>query len=127
MPDLPSSAPAGAVDQSASRAPARWPCAAGQVGVSRQLRSVHGQLSLLEQCLDEQDRAVLAFARAHHWHGRIDDALTWRELGVHATRYFQLRSRVAGAARGVRARAGARAAATCAARAPPPATTPGGR
>jgi len=51
---------------------------------------VPGQLSLLACCLDAGDRSVLAFARAHHFAGRVEDALTRRELGVSATRYFQL-------------------------------------
>lgn len=48
-----------------------------------------GQLSLLELCLDERDRAVLAFARRHQQRRDIGD-LAGRELGLSPTRYFQL-------------------------------------
>ncbi len=48
-----------------------------------------GQLSLLDLCLDEQDRAVLAFARRHQQRRDVGD-LVKRELGITPTRYFQL-------------------------------------
>ncbi len=48
-----------------------------------------GQLSLLELCLDERDRAVLAFALRHRSRRHLGD-LAQRELGVTPTRYFQL-------------------------------------
>lgn len=50
---------------------------------------VPGQLSLLAACLDERDRAVLAFAREHHLQGSVDDHVE-RELGCTTTRYMQL-------------------------------------
>ncbi len=48
-----------------------------------------GQLSLLELCMGEQDRAVLAFARRHRQRRDVGD-LVGRELGLSPTRYFQL-------------------------------------
>jgi hypothetical protein len=48
-----------------------------------------GQMSLLELCMDQRDRAVLAFARRHQQRRDVDD-LVQRELGVTSTRYFQL-------------------------------------
>ncbi len=48
-----------------------------------------GQLSLLGECLDAQDRAVLTFAREHHLQGRVR-ARVHAELGMTETRYFQL-------------------------------------
>jgi hypothetical protein len=48
-----------------------------------------GQLSLLDLCLDEQDRAVLAFACRHQQRRDVGD-LVGRELGLSPTRYFQL-------------------------------------
>ncbi len=48
-----------------------------------------GQLSLLAGCLDEWDRAVLAFAREHHLSGGLP-RLVPAELGMSETRYFQL-------------------------------------
>ncbi len=48
-----------------------------------------GQLSLLDLCLDEQDRAVLAFARRHQQRRDVGDPVQ-RELGITPTRYFQL-------------------------------------
>jgi hypothetical protein len=48
-----------------------------------------GQLSLLELCLDERDRAVLAFDRRHHRRRDVGN-LVQQELGFSATRYFQL-------------------------------------
>jgi hypothetical protein len=48
-----------------------------------------GQLSLLELCMDERDRAVLAFARRHQQRRDVGD-LVGRELGLSPTRYFQL-------------------------------------
>ncbi len=48
-----------------------------------------GQLSLLDLCLDEQDRAVLAFARRRQQRRDVGD-LVGRELGITPTRYFQL-------------------------------------
>jgi hypothetical protein len=48
-----------------------------------------GQLSLLELCMDERDRAVLAFARRHQQQRDVSD-LVQRELGLSPTRYFQL-------------------------------------
>ncbi len=50
------------------------------------------QLSLLGGCLDEQDRAVLAFARAHHWQGSVAEQV--HQLGISQTRYFQLLARL---------------------------------
>lgn len=50
---------------------------------------VPGQLSLLAACLDERDRAVLAFAREHHLQGGVGDHVE-RELGCTTTRYMQL-------------------------------------
>lgn len=54
---------------------------------------VVGQLSLLEHCLDERDRAVLAFACEHHLQGRVE-ARVQQELGCTATRYLQLLARM---------------------------------
>ncbi len=55
----------------------------------RRAKAVPGQLSLLAGCLDERDRAVLAFAREHHLavglRGRVQ-----AELRMTETRYFQL-------------------------------------
>lgn len=55
----------------------------------RTAKVVAGQLSLLGECLDAQDRAVLAFAVQHHLQcrvrGRVED-----ELGMTETRYYQL-------------------------------------
>ncbi len=48
-----------------------------------------GQLSLLELCMDERDRAVLTFARRHQQRRDVGDFVQ-RELGVTPTRYFQL-------------------------------------
>jgi hypothetical protein len=48
-----------------------------------------GQLSLLELCMDERDRAVLAFARRHQQRRDVGDRVE-RELGLSPTRYFQL-------------------------------------
>ncbi len=48
-----------------------------------------GQLSLLELCMDERDRAVLAFARRHQQRRDVGE-LVGRELGLSPTRYFQL-------------------------------------
>ena len=50
------------------------------------------QLSLLGGCLDERDRAVLAFARAHHWQGAVADQI--HRLGVSQTRYYLLLARL---------------------------------
>jgi len=52
-------------------------------------RKVSGQLSLLVECLDERDRAVLSFAGRHHLQGRVQ-ARAQQELRVNPTRYFQL-------------------------------------
>ena len=49
---------------------------------------VPGQLSLLGECLDARDRAVLAFARAHHLQGRAA-ARVQAELGISEVRYLQ--------------------------------------
>ena len=56
-------------------------------------RAASGQLSLLAECLDEQDRAVLAFARVHHLQGSVADHVE-RELGCTTTRYLQLLARM---------------------------------
>jgi hypothetical protein len=45
-----------------------------------------GQLALLEFCMDERDRAVLAFARRHQQRRDVGD-LVQRELGLSPTRY----------------------------------------
>lgn len=45
-----------------------------------------GQLSLLEQCLDERGRAVLAFAAAQHYQGGVA-ARVQAELGCGELRY----------------------------------------
>ena len=50
------------------------------------------QLSLLRECLDERDRAVLAFARAHHWQGAVAEHV--HRLGISQTRYYQLLARL---------------------------------
>ena len=50
---------------------------------------VPGQLSLLEHCLDDRDRAVLAFACMHHLQGRVAVRVQ-AELGCTETRYVQL-------------------------------------
>ncbi len=64
------------------------------------------QLSLLGGCLDERDRAVLAFAREHHWQGTVAEQV--HQLGVSQTRYFQLLAPAPRAGRGRRGRARAR-------------------
>ena len=46
------------------------------------------QLSLLGECLDERDRAVLAFAREHHLQGTVAEHV--HQIGVSVTRYLQL-------------------------------------
>ena len=48
-----------------------------------------GQLSLLGECLDAEDRAVLAFAREHHLAGRVSHRVE-AELGISEVRYLQL-------------------------------------
>ena len=48
-----------------------------------------GQLSLLLECLDERDLAVLGFAKRHHVHGMVE-ARVQAELGCSSTRYMQL-------------------------------------
>jgi hypothetical protein len=48
---------------------------------------VYEQDSLLAECLDPVDRAVLAFARSHPH--RCPDALTRSLLGLSATAYYQ--------------------------------------
>lgn len=55
----------------------------------RSARAAVGQLSLLGECLDSQDRAVLGFAREHHLQGRVR-ARVQAELGLNETRYYQL-------------------------------------
>lgn len=50
---------------------------------------IPGQLSLLGGCLDARDRAVLAFARAHHLQGRVRERVG-PELGIGEVRYLQL-------------------------------------
>ena len=55
----------------------------------RSARAGAGQLSLLGECLDRQDRAVLTFAREHHLQGRVR-ARVQTELGMTETRYYQL-------------------------------------
>ena len=55
----------------------------------RSAKAGDGQLSLLGECLDPQDRAVLTFARDHHLQGRVR-ARVQAELGMTETRYFQL-------------------------------------
>ncbi len=55
----------------------------------RRGKTAPGQLSLLAGCLDERDRAVLAFAREHHLAGRLRGRVQ-AELGMSETRYFQL-------------------------------------
>ncbi len=55
----------------------------------RSAKAGAGQLSLLGECLDSQDRAVLTFARAHHLQGRVR-ARVQVELGMTETRYYQL-------------------------------------
>jgi hypothetical protein len=55
----------------------------------RRAAAAAGQLSLLDLCLDERDRAVLAFARRHQQRRDVGD-LVQRELGITPTRYFQL-------------------------------------
>jgi len=57
--------------------------------VSGRRRPVAGQLSLLPGCLDDRDRAVLAFARDHHLQGRVG-AQVQGQLGISETRYFQV-------------------------------------
>ena len=52
-----------------------------------------GQLSLLEHCLDERDRAVLALACQHHLQGRVE-ARVEQDLGCTSTRYMQLLARM---------------------------------
>jgi hypothetical protein len=54
----------------------------------RAVKAVPGQLSLLAGCLDDRDRAVLAFARQHHLSGGLRRVQA--ELGMSDTRYFQL-------------------------------------
>ena len=54
---------------------------------------VAGQLSLLEHCLDERDRAVLEFACQHHRQGRFE-ARVEQDLGCTPTRYMQLLARM---------------------------------
>jgi Protein of unknown function (DUF3263) len=51
------------------------------------ITAVYVQESLLADCLDPLDRAVLAFARSHP--RRCDDALTRPALGLSATAYYQ--------------------------------------
>ena len=48
-----------------------------------------GQLSLLAECLDDRDRAVLTFAREHHLRGLVRGRVQ-AELGISETRYYQL-------------------------------------
>ena len=55
----------------------------------RTAKVVAGQLSLLRECLDELDRAVLVFAVEHHLHGRVRGRVQ-EELGMTETRYYQL-------------------------------------
>ncbi len=55
----------------------------------RRVKAVPGQLSLLAGCLDDRDRAVLAFAREHHLSGDLRRRVP-AELGMSETRYFQL-------------------------------------
>jgi Protein of unknown function (DUF3263) len=51
------------------------------------ITAVYEQDSLLADCLDPTDRAVLAFARSHP--RRCPDALTRSVLGLSATAYYQ--------------------------------------
>lgn len=55
----------------------------------RSAKAGAGQLSLLGECLEPQDRAVLTFAREHHLQGRVR-ARVQAELGMTETRYYQL-------------------------------------
>ena len=48
-----------------------------------------GQLSLLEHCLTERDRSVLAFAHDHQLLGGSDSQVQGR-LGMSRTRYLQV-------------------------------------
>lgn len=54
----------------------------------KRARVLPGQLSLLDDCLSEQDRAVLAFARDHHLLGRLGRHVQ-QQLGITETRYYQ--------------------------------------
>ena len=74
-----------------TRRPARHP--AGSTAerrragpVSRRREPGPGQLSLLEQCLGERDRAVLAFAAAQHFQGGVAGRVH-AELGCSELRY----------------------------------------
>lgn len=55
----------------------------------RQAKPGAGQLSLLGECLDDRDWAVLTFAREHHLQGQVRGRVQV-ELGVSETRYYQL-------------------------------------
>ena len=59
-------------------------------GRQRRSGELPGQLSLLGECLDARDRAVLAFARNHHLQGRATAARVQAELEMSEVRYLQL-------------------------------------
>ena len=55
----------------------------------RSAKAGDGQLSLLGECLEPQDRALLTFAQEHHLQGRVRVRVQ-AELGMTETRYYQL-------------------------------------